>query len=185
MCGIICSVCFSPDGRMVLAGGNSRFVCLYAVAQRLLLKKFQVSHNRALEGVIDYLDTRNLSEGGPLELIDHTDSESSDDEDDNREESRRQSISLPGVQSGYYSQRRVRPAIRTRSVRYSPTGRQWACCTTEGLLLYSLDETLLFDPFQLNIDITPDTILHTLQQHLYLKALIVTQSIHFLFFDLI
>jgi periodic tryptophan protein 2 len=174
------SVCFSPDGRLVLAGGNSRFVCLYSVAQRLLVKKFQVSHNRSLEGIVDYLDTRHLSEGGPLELIDHSESES-DEEDDTHHHHRFSTTSLPGVKSGYYSKRHVRPAIRTRSVRFSPTGRQWACCTTEGLLLYSLDETLLFDPFQLDIDITPDTILQTLQQHLYLKALIVRFTRYFLF----
>jgi periodic tryptophan protein 2 len=138
------SVCFSPDGQLVLAGGNSRFVCLYAVAQRLLLKKFQVSHNRSLEGVVDYLDSRHLSDGGPLELIDLSDSESSDE---NESQYHFSNTSLPGVKSGYYSQRRTRPAIRTRAVRFSPNGRQWACCTTEGLLLYSLDETLLFDPF--------------------------------------
>ena len=47
------SVCFSADGACVLAGGNSKFVCIYEVSHQILLKKFQVSHNRTLDGVLD------------------------------------------------------------------------------------------------------------------------------------
>lgn len=35
------------------------------------------------------------------------------------------------------------------------SGRSFAACTTEGLLIYSLDDTIMFDPFQLGVDITP------------------------------
>jgi len=47
------SVCYSADGSCVLAGGNSKFVCIYEVSQQVLLKKFQVSYNRSLDGVLD------------------------------------------------------------------------------------------------------------------------------------
>jgi len=47
------SVCYSADGSCVLAGGNSRFVCIYEVSQQMLLKKFQVTFNRSLDGVLD------------------------------------------------------------------------------------------------------------------------------------
>jgi hypothetical protein len=40
------SLCYSADGTCVLAGGNSKFVCIYEISQRLLLKKFTVSHNQ-------------------------------------------------------------------------------------------------------------------------------------------
>merc|ERR1719272_731899 len=43
------SVCYSADGACVLAGGESKFVCIYAVKSSLLLKKFQISHNRSLD----------------------------------------------------------------------------------------------------------------------------------------
>ena len=34
-------------------------------------------------------------------------------------------------------------------------GREWAAVTTEGLLVYSLDNINIFDPFDLEISITP------------------------------
>ena len=50
------SVCYSADGQCVLAGGNSKFVCIYEVTQQILLRKFQISHNRSLDGVLDELN---------------------------------------------------------------------------------------------------------------------------------
>jgi periodic tryptophan protein 2 len=47
------SVCYSADGSCILAGGNSKYVCIYEVSQQMLLKKFQVTFNRSLDGVLD------------------------------------------------------------------------------------------------------------------------------------
>jgi len=85
------------------------------------------------------------------------------------------------------SKRRWRPEARTKSVRFSPTGRSWAAASTEGLLIYSLDDTLAFDPFDLDLDITPANIASTLKGREYLKALVmafrlnekpITQSVY-------
>lgn len=51
------SVCYTADGSCILAGGNSKFVCIYEVSQQILIKKFQVSHNRSLDGVLDEVCT--------------------------------------------------------------------------------------------------------------------------------
>lgn len=72
------SVCYTADGTCVLAGGNSRYVCLYQAAQRLLVKKFQVSHNRSLEGIVDKLHSGDMTEAGPRQGID-ADSDSEDE----------------------------------------------------------------------------------------------------------
>lgn len=37
---------YTPDGNCILAGGKSKYVCLYATVSRTLIKKFQLSHNR-------------------------------------------------------------------------------------------------------------------------------------------
>ena len=47
------SVCYSADGSCILAGGNSKYVCIYEISQQMLLKKFQVTFNRSLDGVLD------------------------------------------------------------------------------------------------------------------------------------
>ena len=55
----------------------------------------------------------------------------------------------------------------------SPTGRAWAAASTEGLLIYSVDESVAFDPFDLDIDLTPQSLLTTLAQREFLKALVM------------
>ena len=44
------------------------------------------------------------------------------------------------------------------------TGQAWAAATTEGLLIYSLDSGMMFDPFQLEMNVTPDSIKKTLAE---------------------
>lgn len=47
------SIAYSADGTCLLAGGNSKYVCIYEISQQILLKKFQISFNRSLDGVLD------------------------------------------------------------------------------------------------------------------------------------
>jgi len=54
------------------------------------------------------------------------------------------------------------------------TGRAWAATTTEGLLVYSLDSNLVFDPFDLDMDITPSNVKSTLARGEYSTALMLS-----------
>ena len=74
-------------------------------------------------------------------------------------------ISLPGVVKGDHSARSFKPEIQVSCVRFSPTARSWCACSTEGLLIYSIDSSLIFDPFDLDIEITPKQIRDTLFIH--------------------
>ena len=47
------SIAYSADGTCLLAGGNSKYVCIYEISQQILLKKFQISFNRSLDGILD------------------------------------------------------------------------------------------------------------------------------------
>ena len=44
-------LCYTADGQGILAGGRSKFVCLYNVSQQVLLKKFQISRNLSFDGM--------------------------------------------------------------------------------------------------------------------------------------
>lgn len=103
-----------------------------------------------------------MTEWGNLDLVE----KNPDNELDNNK------ISLPGVVKGDYSSRVFKPEIQVSCVRFSPTARSWSACTTEGLLTYSLDTNLIFDPFDLDMDITPKTIKNTLENQDYSLALI-------------
>ena len=156
------SVCYSADGAYVLAGGNSKYVCIYQVEQALLISRFQISRNVSLDGVLDKLDSRLVTQAG-ISLVEM--------QLDVRDEKRQPT--LPGVQRPDLSKRMKKVPVQTRCVRFSPNGRQWAAAAADGLLLYSLDDFLPFDPFDLEIEIPPATIRHAAGQEQLLKALVM------------
>lgn len=159
------SIAYTADGRCVIAGGNSKYVVLYDVREGVMVKKFQISDNLSLDGIQEFLDSRKLTSAGPEELID-TQGDESELED-------RIDHSLPGTQRGDLSKRRTRQEARTKCVRFSPTGRSWAAASTEGLLIYSIDDTIAFDPFDIDLDITPQSVLEVLASGDHLKALVM------------
>ncbi|KAL4079545.1 WD40-repeat-containing domain protein [Scleroderma citrinum] len=164
------SLAYTADGTCVLAGGNSKYVALYDVreGEGVLMKKFQISENLSLDGTEEFLDSRRVNSAGiNVDLIDDR-GDASDLED-------RMDTTLPGASrgAGDMSVRKYRQEARTKCVRFSPTGRAWAAASTEGLLIYSLDETLAFDPFDLTIDLTPQSVLDVLGEGEYLKALVL------------
>ncbi|KAF2191821.1 WD40 repeat-like protein [Zopfia rhizophila CBS 207.26] len=159
------TVKYSADGTCVLAGGSSKYICLYDVQSGVLAKKFTVSVNLSLDGTQEFLNSKLLTEAGPRGLIDDQ-GEASDLED-------RIDRTLPGSQRGDAAARRTRPEVRVPAVAFSPTGRAFCAASTEGLLIYSLDTLFQFDPFDLDITVTPATTLETLAQKEYLKALVM------------
>ena len=157
------TVTYSADGSVVLAAGNSKYVCLYSVETGVLLTKFTISINLSLEGTQEFLNSRLLTEAGPRGLLDEQ-GEASDLED-------LMDKSLPGSKRGDAAQRKTAPEVRVPGVAFSPTGRAFCAASTEGLLIYSLDATVAFDPFDLDVDVTPENTMATLKRKEYLKAL--------------
>jgi periodic tryptophan protein 2 len=158
---------YSADGTCVLAGGNSKYVCLYSVDSLVLLKKYTVSINLSLSGTQEFLNSKLLTEAGPAGLIDEQ-GEASDLED-------RTDRTLPGsTRGGDPSARKRMPEVRVTGVAFAPTGRAFCAASTEGLLIYSLDTMPLFDPIDLDLAVTPASTLHVLQKEKdYLKALVM------------
>ena len=68
--GAFTALQYSADGSLLFAGGSSKWVCVYDTGERLLLQRFQLSKNLALDGVLDQLNSRNLTDAGPLDLLD-------------------------------------------------------------------------------------------------------------------
>lgn len=60
------------------------------------------------------------------------------------------------------------------SLQFSPTGQQWAAATTEGLLIYSLNSNLVFDPWDLQLGITPASVREALNKDDYSNGLFNT-----------
>ncbi|XP_043259582.1 periodic tryptophan protein 2 homolog [Colletes gigas] len=162
------TLCYSADGTCILAGGQSKNICIYNVQEFMLLKKFVVTQNRSLDAVDDIINRRYLSEFGNLALV----------EEREENEGGNVTLRLPGVKSGDMASRRMKPEVRVFSLQFSPTGQAWAAVTTEGLLIYSLDVGLVFDPFQLELGITPETVKKTLDEKEYARALIMALKLN-------
>ncbi|KZC03862.1 Periodic tryptophan protein 2 like protein [Dufourea novaeangliae] len=162
------TLCYSADGTSILAGGMSKNICIYNVQECLLIKKFVVTQNRSLDAVDDIISRRNLSEFGNLALV----------EEREENEGGNVMLRLPGVRSGDMASRRMKPEVRVYSLQFSPTGQAWAAATTEGLLIYALDVGMVFDPFELEIGITPETVKTTLNETEYTKALLMSLKLN-------
>ncbi|XP_026886826.2 PWP2 small subunit processome component [Electrophorus electricus] len=155
-------LCYSADGESMLAGGHSKFVCIYNIKEQILMKKFEISCNMSLDAMEEFLDRRKMTEFGSLALVD----EGAGDGDGVE-------LRLPGVRRGDMSSRHFKPEIRVTSLHFSPTGRSWAAASTEGLLVYSLDTSLVFDPYDLDMDVTPVSVRHQLKKKEWTSAIVL------------
>jgi periodic tryptophan protein 2 len=72
--------------------------------------------------------------------------------------------------------RTTRPEIITSALRFSPTGRDWAVVSTQGLQIFSLDDAMLFAPTDLDIAITPQAVLKAVGNHEFSTA--VNMALH-------
>ncbi|KAL7488891.1 hypothetical protein ACHAW6_014481 [Cyclotella cf. meneghiniana] len=159
------SVVYSADGTCLLAGGNSKYVCIYEISQQILLKKFQISFNRSLDGVLDELHSKNLGAGGPI-----------DDEHDSADDEVNFAPHLPGAKRADDGSRKSRVEVLTMQVAFSPTGREWSTVSGEGLHVYSLDDDMIFDPIALTEAVTPSAVQVNLKNRKYGMAL--SMSLH-------
>lgn len=144
------TIAYSADGQCVLAGGNSKHVCLYGIKEAILIKKFVITQNRSLDAVNDFINRRMLTEFGNMALV----------EERTELEGGKQQIRLPGVKGGDMASRNVKPEVRIHCVRFSPTGENFAVAATEGLLMYSQNAGMdgSFRPYRLEFGATPQAI---------------------------
>lgn len=159
------TLCYTADGDCILAAGQSKHVCIYHVKQQILLKKFEISQNHSFDAMDDFISRRKMSEFGNLALV-----EEREPNDGDRPET---SIALPGVKKGDMASRSFKPEVRVSCIRFAPTGRSFAATTTEGLLLYSLDHNLVFDPIDLETDVTTSAVRKAIRDGECSKALMM------------
>ena len=165
------ALAYSADGALLLAGGDSKSVCMYEVAGKALLKKFHLTKSKAFDGTIERLDSSRVTDAGPLDLL-PGDSDSDDDEglrlgaerDAARGAARGARDAMPGAGGagagfgaggGASADKKKRPRIRCKHVAFAPTGQGWCASTTEGVMVFSKDVGAAFDPTDLGENVTP------------------------------
>lgn len=87
---------------------------------------------------------------------------------------------MPGAKkpnSAQIVKRSTKLAIRVKQVLFSPDGSQFACATTEGLIIYSLQSQYghqqNFIPVEITEDITIDNIIKCIKDQRFLMALLM------------
>ncbi|BBM99000.1 periodic tryptophan protein 2 [Marchantia polymorpha subsp. ruderalis] len=157
------TIAYTADGRYLLAGGTSKYICLYDVSEQVLLRRFQISYDMSLDGVRDMLNSKNMTDAGPLDMIDD------DDSDDERFDFMGKGQGLPGT-----AKKNTRTSVRTKCLQISPTGRSWAAATCEGVLVFSMDDDLIFDPTDLDVDVTPEFIEEAMLNKQHARAVVLS-----------
>ncbi|OQR75106.1 periodic tryptophan protein 2-like [Tropilaelaps mercedesae] len=157
------TLCYTADGECVLAAGRSKVICIYHVGEQVLLRRFEITCNLSLDGLNDMFDRKKMSEFGNLNLVEERDDDPT----------MLVKMNLPGSKKLDNSTRTYRPEVRVAAVRFSPTGRAFSAVSTEGLLSYSLDASLAFDPYDLEMDITSDKVRDTASAGNWSEALML------------
>jgi periodic tryptophan protein 2 len=147
------------------------FLFLHAfLLQTFLLMEMMPNKSRSLEGVLDELRSDKLVDGVAVDGVAVGDS---DDEFNAHS-------ALPGASRGGgaadLGARSTRPELVTTAIKFSPTGRDWAAASTQGLQIFSLDSDMLFAPTDLDVDITPQAVLQAIQQEDFANA--VNMALH-------
>lgn len=85
---------------------------------------------------------------------------------------------MPGTQHNDIASRNYKPEVGVTSLKFSPNGQQWAAATTEGLMVYSLDKGIVFDPYQMTIEVTPKAIRNLMKNKEFAAALIMSLKLN-------
>lgn len=116
----------------------------------------------------EFINRRNLTDFGNLALIEERD----------KLEGGNVKMNLPGTQKLDVSSRNYKPEVGVSSLEFSPNGQQWAAATTEGLMIYSLDKGIVFDPYQMSMEVTPKATRQLVQEREYSAALIMALKLN-------
>ena len=55
------SLAYSADGSTLICSGNSKYICMYDIQSKVLIRKFRISHNLSLDGIEEILNSKNMT----------------------------------------------------------------------------------------------------------------------------
>ena len=87
------TIAVSPNGQFILGGGNSKNLCLYDLQYKLLMRRFAITQNRSLDGVLQVLNSKHVKDG----MVDHELDIDSDLEEDAWQVRNQADSNMPGA----------------------------------------------------------------------------------------
>ena len=152
---------YNLPGNLLICGGNSQYVLIYDMQYQILVKKFVLTHNRSLNGLLyklnsKYDNNKNLFQNENNGL----------DSEDELEYKNKQKNILPGNKTALI------PEVKINSIQFSNTNRSFAVGTTEGIYIFSLDKSLSFSKLSIGIEVTLKDAVDAFNEGNYLKGII-------------
>ena len=152
---------YNLPGNLIICGGNSQYALIYDMQYQILVKKFVLTHNRSLNGLLYKLNSKYDNNKNLLQ------SENNGfDSEDELEFSNKQKNILPGDKSSLV------PEVKINSIQFSNTNRSFAVGTTEGIYIFSLDKSLSFNKLSIGIEVTLKDVVDAFNEGNYIKGII-------------
>ena len=155
------SIHYNLPGNLLICGGNSQYVLIYDMQYQILIKKFVLTHNRSLNGLLYKLNSKYDNNKTLLQQ----DNNGLDSEDELEYNNKQKNI-LPGNKTNLI------PEVKINSIKFSNTNRSFAVGTTEGIYIYSLDKSLSFNKLSISIEVTLKDALDAFENNNYIKGII-------------
>ena len=155
------SINYNLPGNLLICGGNSQYVLIYDMQYQILVKKFTLTHNRSLNGLLYKLNSKYDNNKTILQI----DNNGFDSEDELEFNNKQKNI-LPGNKSSLV------PEVKINCIQFSNTNRSFAVGTTEGIYIFSLDKSLSFSKLSIGIEITLKDVIEAFNEGNYIKGII-------------
>ena len=152
---------YNLPGNLLICGGNSQYVLIYDMQYQILVKKFVLTHNRSLNGLLYKLNSKYDNNRTILQ----NDNNGFDSEDELEFNNKQKNI-LPG------DKKALVPEIKINSIKFSNTNRSFAVGTTEGVYIFSLDKSLSFNKLSIGIEVTLKDAINAFDEGNYMKGII-------------
>ena len=151
---------YNLPGNLLICGGNSQYVLIYDMQYQILVKKFVLTHNRSLNGLLYKLNSKN--DGKTILQLENNGLDSEDELELNN----KQKNILPGNKSPLI------PEVKINSIKFSNTNRSFAVGTTEGIYIFSLDKSLSFSKLSIGIEVTLKDAIDAFSEGNFIKGII-------------
>ena len=152
---------YNLPGNLLICGGNSQYVLIYDMQYQILVKKFVLTHNRSLNGLLYKLNSKYDNNKTLLQRENN-----GLDSEDELEYTNKQKSILPGNKSALV------PEVKINSIKFSNTNRSFAVGTTEGVYIFSLDKSLSFSKLSIGIEVTLKDAIDAFTEGNYAKGII-------------
>ena len=155
------SINYNLPGNLLICGGNSQYALIYDMQYQILVKKFVLTHNRSLNGLLYKLNSKYDNNKNLLQ----SENNGFDSEDELEFRNRQKNI-LPGEKSALV------PEVKINSIQFSNTNRSFAVGTTDGIYIFSLDKSLSFNKLSIGLEVTLKDVVDAFNEGNYIKGII-------------